>query len=267
MARQVSLAVALLTAAAWLLWAEHAGGGGRVVLATAALWWAAALQATWRVWLPAVVVLAGLYAAIPPTPAKMRDEAWDEAGNGSPLRHPRRSLRAVPPATVSPVPPAPLPYTPEGLGEGRAVGTVDTGRRVEPPLWDTRTGTHPPSGLGAEDAGDDDRPAPRALAVRTVPAETGVTAKRERSAAVRRAGGGWQARRDAQAAQVLAAFRELGAGAEGGYVDKAAVGRRLGLATKTVDNRCSDLRKAGLLENPEPGKWRAVTAEAEQVPA
>ena len=109
------------------------------------------------------------------------------------------------------------------------------------------------------------RPAPRALPIRAVPPDTGIMAKRERSSTIKAKGGGWQARRDAQAMQVLEVFRELGAG--GSFVDKAAVGRQLGLATKTVDNRCSDLRKQGLLVNPQPGKWRAVAEAAEAVTA
>ena len=71
-ARGIALAVGLLSPAAWLLWAEHLAGGWRTVLATAGLWWLAALQATWPVWLPAVVVAGALWLAIPPRVPRRR---------------------------------------------------------------------------------------------------------------------------------------------------------------------------------------------------
>lgn len=64
--REVALALALTALGVWLLWAGRQEGGPRTVLATTWLWWWAALQATWRVWLPAGVVLAGLSVALPP---------------------------------------------------------------------------------------------------------------------------------------------------------------------------------------------------------
>jgi hypothetical protein len=61
-----ALTLALLVLALWLLWATRQDGGAHGVLLTDGLWWGAALQATWRVWVPAAAVLAGLYAAVPP---------------------------------------------------------------------------------------------------------------------------------------------------------------------------------------------------------
>jgi hypothetical protein len=72
MARGIALAVGLTTAAAWLGWAEHLAGGWRPVLATAGLWWLAALEATWRVWLPAVVTVVALWLALPPRAPRRR---------------------------------------------------------------------------------------------------------------------------------------------------------------------------------------------------
>jgi hypothetical protein len=64
--RGVALAAGLLTPAAWLLWAERLDAGWQPVLAAAGLWWLAAVQATWRVWLPVAVTLLALGLALPP---------------------------------------------------------------------------------------------------------------------------------------------------------------------------------------------------------
>jgi len=70
--RGIALAVGLAVSAAWLLWAEHLDAGWRPVLASAGLWWLAALQATWRVWLPAGVAAAALWLALPPRTPRRR---------------------------------------------------------------------------------------------------------------------------------------------------------------------------------------------------
>ena len=85
--RGIALAVGLLTPAAWLLWAERLDAGWPAVLATAGLWWLAALQATWRVWLPAGVTAGALWLALPPRAPRRRGvqapaEALPPAGAG-----------------------------------------------------------------------------------------------------------------------------------------------------------------------------------------
>jgi hypothetical protein len=65
-----ALAVGVLTPPAWLLWAERLDAGWPTVLASAGLWWLAALQATWRVWLPAAETLGALWLALPPRPPR-----------------------------------------------------------------------------------------------------------------------------------------------------------------------------------------------------
>ena len=70
--RGIALAVGLAVPAVWLLWAEHLDVGWQPVRASAGLWWLAALQATWRVWLPAGVAAAALWLALPPRPSRRR---------------------------------------------------------------------------------------------------------------------------------------------------------------------------------------------------
>jgi hypothetical protein len=94
-ARGIALAVGVLTPAVWLLWAEHLDAGWPTVLASAGLWWLAALQATWRVWLPAAVTLLALWLALPPRPPPRWDAQEPPEAPPPPGTGPGEAERAV----------------------------------------------------------------------------------------------------------------------------------------------------------------------------
>jgi hypothetical protein len=95
--REMALCLALAVVGCWLLWAGRQEGGPRTVLTTAGLWWWAALQATWRVWVPAIVVVGGLVAAIPPRVPRRPQ-----------LRLVRAAAEPAPVPTIAPAPGAPV---------------------------------------------------------------------------------------------------------------------------------------------------------------
>ena len=107
----MALALALTVLGCWLLWAGRQEGGPRTVLATAGLWWLAALKATWQVWVPAGVVLGGLYVAIPPRRRRTPVRPFAVAAPVAPLpappvagpeREPTQDPSQEPPQTQTP---------------------------------------------------------------------------------------------------------------------------------------------------------------------